>query len=84
MKKETNKEVKKPILSVRKGTTKASVWCNENKDGDKSYSITLQKSYKPKDSEEWQHKTINLFMSEIQDVISVLLEVERQNLEITE
>lgn len=45
----------KPVYVARAGTVTASVWKNKTKDEDKEYySITIQKQYKEKDSDDWK------------------------------
>ena len=53
----------KPILKVKSGNVSASVFVNNVKKGDDEfefYNVNLQKSYKPKGSEEWEHQSISL------------------------
>ncbi len=48
-----------PVKKFRVGSVTAAVWKNEN-----NFSVTLQKSYREKDSEEWRN-TETLFHSDI-------------------
>lgn len=68
-------ENNKPIRSPRIGQVKLVVWEN-TKDGVTTKSYNIEKSYKPKDSEDW--KTTNtLYKGDLQNLI-VLLESEMQ------
>jgi hypothetical protein len=54
---QTNKEQpkdNKPVKTIRCGVVSASIWRREYDDG-VFYSVVLSRSYKPKDSEEWQY-----------------------------
>ena len=44
-------EMKQPSVRFRIGNVTAAVW----KNGEGFYSVTLQRSYKEKDSEEWKN-----------------------------
>jgi hypothetical protein len=55
--KATEKTSVKPIKVFRSGQVKASIWENEREfDGQKrmTYSVTVVRSYKEKDSDEWK------------------------------
>ena len=56
-----------PIFKDRINRTEIAIWKNE-----KGYSISLQKSYKRKDNDEWTRMKISFFPDEIDSVIAVL------------
>lgn len=51
--------VTQPVKKFRVGSVTAAVWKNDG-----NYSVTLQKSYKTRDTEEWKN-TDTLFHSDI-------------------
>ena len=57
-----------PVKKFRVGSVTAAVWKNDG-----NYSVTLQKSYKEKDSEEWRN-TDTLFHG---DVVCAVKALER-------
>lgn len=60
----------KPVKKFRVGNVSASVWKN-----DQSFSVTLQKSYKEKDSEQWKN-TDTLFHGDILNAVKALERAE--------
>jgi len=66
-----------PIYKARAGKFDASVWENEDKDGKKTQSVTLRKSW-TKDGKEWSEAKIQVFPREIPDAVIVLEDVLRQ------
>lgn len=57
-----------PVKKFRVGSVTAAVWKNDG-----NYSVTIQKSYKVKDTEEWRN-TDTLFHS---DVVCAVKALER-------
>ena len=83
---EVSKNKGEKILSVQSHNVIASVWNNVSKTDDKKQyqSIGLSIGFKKKDATEYENKSITLFMNELDAVISVLSEIKRQDLVITE
>ena len=59
-----------PVKKFRVGSVTAAVWKNDD-----NYSVTLQKSYREKDSEEWRN-TDNLFHGDILNACKALERAE--------
>lgn len=55
-----------PVKKFRVGNVTAAVWKN-----DTNFSVTLQKSYREKDTEEWKNTT-TLFHADILNAIKAL------------
>ncbi len=55
----------KPIIQRKDGNINMSVFYNIGSDGKGYYSITLQRSYKKKGSEEWTRETIGMFQDDL-------------------
>ena len=47
-------ENNKPVATKKFGHVVASIWRNEGKDGKPFHSVTLERLYKPKDSDQWK------------------------------
>lgn len=59
-----------PVKKFRVGSVTAAVWKNDD-----NYSVTLQKSYRGKDSEEWKN-TDTLFHGDILNAMKALERAE--------
>jgi len=68
-------EGNKPIRTTRLGQVKLVVWENK-KDDIITKSFNIEKSYKPKNSEEWK-TTTTLYKGDLQN-IKILIEAELQ------
>ena len=66
---ETMEEKKKPVSSYKCGAIDVAVWEQESKEGNKFYTITMNRSYK--DGEEWK-KTTSIRGQDVMDVIVCL------------
>ncbi|MDO8428026.1 MAG: hypothetical protein Q7S92_02320 [Candidatus Diapherotrites archaeon] len=44
----------KPIKKFNSGTISAAVWENSGKEGNQFYTVSMQRSYKSKESTEWK------------------------------
>ena len=47
-------EKNKPVATKKLGLVVASIWKNEGKDGKTFHSVTVERLYKPKDSDQWK------------------------------
>ncbi len=47
-------EKQKPVRTIRSGCVSAAIWERDGTNG-KFFSVTVQRSYKPADSEEWKY-----------------------------
>lgn len=76
---ERNEGKRKPCAAVRIGALSASIWRNKGDYGP-WYSVNLQRSYKAKDSDEWQYSdTLNQ-----DDLLTAGLLLQRAFLKIVE
>ena len=48
-----SEEKQKPVETKRLGNIKAAIWKNEGKDGKAFHSVTFERLYKAKDSDDW-------------------------------
>ena len=62
-----------PTKKVQKGSISLAEW-----DNPKGKSYTLQKSFKPKDSEEWKNSSITVFDSELDAIKEAIDELRAQ------
>jgi hypothetical protein len=67
-----------PVDEVRAGLVKATVWENKSTDGKPFRTISLQRSYKEKDSDQWKN-TESYRISDIPRLILVLQQVYEKN-----
>ena len=70
----------KPEMTIRCGRIKAAIWANKKRN-DKGeevtrHNVTLSKSYKDKESDEWQEFSISLFPEELWKVEAVLRQAQ--------
>jgi hypothetical protein len=67
----------KPAITFRSGRIDVAVWANEHRQEDGStvtrHSMTLRKSWRPKDSQDWREQTVTLFLDEL-PVVKALLD----------
>ena len=61
-----------PIRKYKRYGIQIDVWENTRDDGSKNNSYTLSKSWKKKDSDEWQKQSINLFENDLLNLSCVL------------
>ena len=47
-------EKNKPVATKKFGVVVASIWKNEGKDGKTFHSVTVERLYKPKNSDQWK------------------------------
>ena len=67
-----------PIHTERAGLVKADVWSNKSHEGKDFFTVSVQRSYKEKDSEKWENTT-SFRINDLPRLILVLQKVyERQ------
>lgn len=59
-----------PVKNVRDGAFSCAIFETEV-DGKKNHQISLDKAFKRKDSEEWEHQRINLFPEDLLRIASL-------------
>jgi hypothetical protein len=55
----------KPIIQRKDGNLNFSVFAKTSQDGKTYYSISFQRSYKKKGTEEWNRETVNMFPDDL-------------------
>jgi hypothetical protein len=63
----------KPVLNFRDGALSAGVFEGDNERG-KFFNISLQRSFKKKDSDEWERQSLSLFP---EDLLKIAVLCER-------
>lgn len=68
-------ETNKPIITLRDRNLSVSIFKKDGTDAqgrpETYYSACLQRSYKPKDSDEWKRETINLYPDDLLKVANI-------------
>lgn len=60
-----------PIKTLRDGAIKTAVFEQQTTDGRTSYSVVLERSFKKKDSTEWESQKLNIFAEDLLKIASL-------------